>query len=102
MSNKIQRYGFGAVDLKAHENDEGGFVLYSDYLAAINAQPDPVKPKQVGGPCSVCGTATILACSDCRIDTGGMVYVCSRRICREEHDKVCTRKPVVLSRYPGN
>ena len=55
MSNKIQRYGFGAVDLKAHENDQGAFVLYCDHLAALAAQaPEPVKPKQVGGPCTEC------------------------------------------------
>ncbi|MDB5612092.1 MAG: hypothetical protein JWP25_8992 [Bradyrhizobium sp.] len=39
-------------------------------------------------PCCVCGDPTILACSDCAIDSGGQtsVHVCSKGACRDEHE----------------
>jgi hypothetical protein len=39
--------------------------------------------------CSVCGTPTGLACSDCRIDLQTTVYVCQSADCRDEHEKKC-------------
>lgn len=37
-------------------------------------------------PCVICGDLTILACSDCAIDTGKSVHVCNRTACRDEHE----------------
>jgi hypothetical protein len=40
-------------------------------------------------PCVICGADTILACSDCAIDSAGenSVHVCSRPECRDAHEK---------------
>jgi len=38
-------------------------------------------------PCVICGDNTPLACSDCRIDTGKSVHVCSRSVCRRKHEE---------------
>jgi hypothetical protein len=39
-------------------------------------------------PCSVCGELTIMACSDCAIDSGGKksVHVCQKSECRDKHE----------------
>lgn len=39
-------------------------------------------------PCVVCGRETILACSDCAIDSGGKasIHVCSFNTCRTQHE----------------
>lgn len=39
--------------------------------------------------CSVCGCATITACSDCQIVLRTTVYVCAKSICRDAHEKKC-------------
>lgn len=43
----------------------------------------------IEAPCSVCGKLTILACSDCSIDSGGKrsVHVCSNSGCRDVHER---------------
>ena len=38
-------------------------------------------------PCSVCAEPTILACSDCAIETGKSVHVCKNVECRLAHDQ---------------
>lgn len=40
-------------------------------------------------PCSICGTSTDLVCTDCAIDTAGVVliHVCRRSDCRDQHEK---------------
>lgn len=42
----------------------------------------------IKAPCCVCKEPTILACSDCAIDSGGKtsVHVCSKAACRDEHE----------------
>ncbi len=39
-------------------------------------------------PCVVCGDETIMACSDCAIDSGGKtsVHVCRKSECRDAHE----------------
>lgn len=43
----------------------------------------------IDAPCVVCGDATVMACSDCAIDSGGKqsVHVCGKRECRERHER---------------
>lgn len=38
--------------------------------------------------CVICGDQTILACSDCAIDSGGKasVHVCQKSECRDRHE----------------
>lgn len=40
-------------------------------------------------PCVVCGEQTVMACSDCAIDSGGKVsvHVCARSECRDTHER---------------
>ena len=42
----------------------------------------------IEAPCVVCGDQTVMACSDCAIDSGGKVsvHVCRKRICRDRHE----------------
>lgn len=42
----------------------------------------------ISAPCIVCGDSTILACSDCAIDSGGKksVHVCKKSECRDAHE----------------
>ena len=49
----------------------------------------------ITAPCIVCGTQTILACSDCAIDSGGQtsVHVCVNPACRDEHEKLHADAP---------
>jgi hypothetical protein len=39
--------------------------------------------------CHVCDAVTDLACSDCRINFGVTIYVCSKRECRNAHEVKC-------------
>jgi len=39
--------------------------------------------------CHVCGAQTLLACSDCRLNFGAVVYVCSDPACRDAHERKC-------------
>lgn len=39
--------------------------------------------------CHVCQDQTIYACSDCQIDFGITVYVCSKKECRDYHESKC-------------
>ena len=43
----------------------------------------------ISAPCVVCGEATILACSDCAIDSGGKnsVHICDKPSCRNTHER---------------
>lgn len=45
-----------------------------------------IKCPYISAPCIVCGEATILACSDCAIDTGKSVHVCEKSECRDAHE----------------
>src|ERR1700688_795371 len=42
----------------------------------------------IESPCVVCGDMTIMACSDCAIESGGKqsVHVCKKTECRHEHE----------------
>lgn len=42
----------------------------------------------IEAPCVVCGEMTIMACSDCAIDSGGKerVHVCGKSTCRDAHE----------------
>lgn len=44
----------------------------------------------IKAPCCVCDDPTILACSDCGIDSGGKtsVHVCVKDSCRDEHESL--------------
>jgi hypothetical protein len=42
----------------------------------------------VSHPCVVCGVMTVLACSDCAIDSGVSVHVCNRVECRKAHESL--------------
>lgn len=44
-------------------------------------------------PCVICGTPTIYACSDCRIDTGKSVHVCGLAACQETHEASHNERP---------
>jgi hypothetical protein len=50
-------------------------------------------------PCSVCGEPTILACSDCAIESGGTktVHVCKRLECRDKHEKDNPQHPKMMA-----
>jgi hypothetical protein len=37
--------------------------------------------------CTICNHTTVLACSDCKIDTGTTVYVCPHPECRRAHER---------------
>jgi hypothetical protein len=39
--------------------------------------------------CHVCGTQTLMACSDCRLNFGAVIYVCTNTVCRAEHERKC-------------
>jgi hypothetical protein len=39
--------------------------------------------------CHVCKEQTLLACSDCRLNFGAIVYVCRKPSCRDEHERKC-------------
>jgi hypothetical protein len=43
----------------------------------------------IEAPCSICGDLTVLACSDCAIESGGRetVHVCNKSECRDEHER---------------
>jgi hypothetical protein len=42
----------------------------------------------IPAPCVVCGEQTVMACSDCAIESGGRrsVHVCAKRECRDHHE----------------
>lgn len=46
--------------------------------------------KLLDGVCSVCHKPATLVCSDCRIDFGVSVYVCSNQ-CMQEHELKCSK-----------
>ena len=39
--------------------------------------------------CHICRATTLLACSDCRMNFGAVVYVCHQPTCRDEHERKC-------------
>lgn len=40
--------------------------------------------------CTVCGSPTDIACSDCRIDFQTTIYVCNTSKCQDEHELKCS------------
>lgn len=50
-------------------------------------------------PCVVCGIATIFACSDCAINSGGKktVHVCEKAHCKDSHEKDVHHHGVALT-----
>lgn len=42
--------------------------------------------------CTICGTATLYACSDCRIDFQTTIYVCPSTACRDRHEEKCSAR----------
>jgi hypothetical protein len=49
--------------------------------------------RYISAPCVICGTPTILACSDCAIDSAGTksVHVCKNPQCRDSHEFLHTQ-----------
>lgn len=47
----------------------------------------PYREENMGRPCTVCDERTNYCCSDCAIDIGGKIYVCTKDACRTEHEK---------------
>ena len=45
--------------------------------------------------CVVCGDLTVLACSDCAIESGGRksVHVCAKPSCQDEHERLNPQHP---------
>ena len=43
----------------------------------------------IEAPCVICGEMTVMACSDCAINSGGResVHVCAKTVCRDQHEK---------------
>lgn len=39
--------------------------------------------------CHICGNVTDMACSDCRIDLGAIIYVCKTAACLMAHEQKC-------------
>lgn len=53
--------------------------------------------------CSICGTATEMACSDCQIDLQTTVYICGKQECRDAHDQKCLQSyKQTLREFPGD
>lgn len=40
----------------------------------------------ITSPCVICGDDTVMACSDCAIETGKSVHVCAKPKCRDQHE----------------
>lgn len=57
--------------------------------------------------CHVCGAQTLIACSDCRMNFGAVVYVCPTTPCRDAHESKCfgdgseSRWKSYIERYGG-
>lgn len=73
-----------------------GHLLPDKYAAIISyafaplvEELDRLKAKRV---CTICGSSTDMACSDCRIDLATKVFVCANSGCRDEHEKKCPSK----------
>ena len=49
-------------------------------------------------PCVICGDETIMACSDCAINSGGRnrVHVCNKTGCRDAHERAHPPAPAVM------
>lgn len=49
----------------------------------------------IEAPCVVCGDMTVLACSDCAIESAGRnhVHVCAKATCRDEHERLNPQHP---------
>ena len=49
----------------------------------------------IEAPCVVCGDMTVMACSDCSIESGGekSVHVCADRKCQDEHERLNPQHP---------
>lgn len=64
------------------------FEFEQVYLYGEPSDLDPEAPSYSPSmrKCSVCGDYTEQCCSDCMIDTGKRVYVCSMSECMDEHE----------------
>lgn len=64
------------------------------HFGMTNAAPCPF----IAAPCVECGAPTVLACSDCAIESGGRdrVHVCDRRECRYQHEAAHRDNPLVF------
>lgn len=47
------------------------------------------EPHIVTQQCHICGSSTLMCCSDCAINFSAKVYVCSKPSCRDEHQRKC-------------
>ena len=49
----------------------------------------------IEAPCVVCADMTVLACSDCAIESGGKqsVHVCAKSSCQDEHERLNPQHP---------
>lgn len=62
----------------------------------------------IKAPCAVCGAETILACSDCAINSGGKVsiHICGKEECRaaheRQHQEKVTLPPVTMDSGNGS
>ena len=68
-----------------HERTTIGWEDRADIASALAL----VRREDRNMACHICNKATELCCSDCRIDLGARVYVCSDTSCRDRHDAVC-------------
>jgi hypothetical protein len=53
-----------------------------------------VAENYIYAPCVVCGNETVFACSDCAIEAGKSVHVCSRLECRYRHEHDNPQHPI--------
>lgn len=58
----------------------------------------------IKAPCVICGDETILACSDCAINSGGeqSVHVCKRSECRDAHERAVHRSVEAAGSRPND
>lgn len=86
---EIERRMSDLVDLLAFFGDAkidprawNQLLIYAPYQL-IKERYDKIKP------CVVCGDLTVMACSDCAIDSGGKtsVHVCTKSACMTWHER---------------
>ena len=65
---------------------EAALVRLLDTDAALRDQVARLTEERV---CTICGTTTDIACSDCRIDLRTTVFVCTLRACQLAHETKC-------------
>ena len=77
QNGTVERWARGALEWAAHADREINRLagLYHEAFG-------PTK-------CHVCSTGTWTCCSNCAVNFGAKVYVCSNRECREAHERMC-------------